>query len=226
MPISSTAVTLNLATILGRIEAARKAAIAPAPETKLVAVTKTHGAEHIRPALEAGHRVFGENRVQEAQAKWPALKAEFPGTELHLIGPLQTNKAREAVALFDAIHSLDRPKLALALKTEIARTGRAPALFIQVNTGEEPQKAGIAPTDAAAFVAHTRDELQLPVKGLMCIPPVEEDPAPYFGLLKKLASESGLPFLSMGMSGDFETAIRFGATHVRVGSAIFGEREP
>jgi pyridoxal phosphate enzyme (YggS family) len=225
MSHSATEIAENLAAILGRIDAARKAAIAPAGETTLVAVTKTHTADEVRPALLAGHRVFGENRVQEAEAKWPSLKAEFAGTELHLIGPLQTNKTREAVALFDAIHSLDRPKLALALKTEIARAGRAPTLFVQVNTGEEPQKAGIAPADAPGFIAHARGELKLPVKGLMCIPPVNEDPAPHFALLKKLADENALPLLSMGMSGDFELAIRFGATHVRVGSAIFGERE-
>jgi PLP dependent protein len=213
-----------LAGILARIEAARKGAIAPAPATTLVAVSKTHGADRIRPVLDAGHRVFGENRVQEAKAKWPDLQREYSGVELHLIGPLQSNKAQEAVALFDAIHSLDRPKLAHALRTEIERSGRAPALFIQVNTGEEPQKAGMAPQDAPAFIALCRDELKLPVRGLMCIPPVDESPAPHFALLAKLARAEGLDLLSMGMSSDFEIAIRFGATHVRVGSAIFGER--
>ncbi len=216
----------NLASILARIEAARKAAVAPAGKTVLVAVTKTHGAEQIRPALEAGHRIFGENRVQEAQGKWPALKEEFPDIELHLIGPLQTNKAREAVALFDVVHTLDRAKLAHNLKSEMERAGRSLRLFVQVNTGEELQKAGIAPRDAAAFVAEARDALKLPVEGLMCIPPVDEEPSPHFALLQKLAKAQNLPFLSMGMSGDFETAIRFGATHVRVGSAIFGERAP
>jgi PLP dependent protein len=214
-----------LAGIVARIEAARKAALAPAPFTHLVAVSKTHAADRIAPALEAGQRLFGENRVQEAKEKWPALKARWPDIELHLIGPLQSNKAREAVELFDAIHSLDRPKLAHALKAECERQGRAPALFIQVNTGEEPQKAGVAPADAPAFIALARDELKLPVKGLMCIPPAGENPAPHFALLAKLARAHALPWLSMGMSGDFETAIKFGATHVRVGSAIFGERE-
>jgi pyridoxal phosphate enzyme (YggS family) len=169
--------------------------------------------------------VFGENRVQEASAKWPALRAEFPDVELHLIGALQSNKAREAVELFDAIHSLDRPKLAHALHAEIGRTHRRPTLFIQVNTGEEPQKAGVAPEDAAGFIALCRDELGLPVQGLMCIPPADEAPAPHFALLRTLAHAHSLPCLSMGMSADFETAIRFGATHVRVGSAIFGNRQ-
>jgi pyridoxal phosphate enzyme (YggS family) len=162
--------------------------------------------------------------VQEAMSKWPELRAGYPGIELHLIGPLQSNKTREAVGTFDAIHSLDRPKLAHALKAEIEKTGKALTLFIQVNTGEEPQKAGIAPQDAAAFIALCRDELKLPVEGLMCIPPNDENPALHFALLQKLARENGLPLLSMGMSGDFESAIKFGATHVRVGSAIFGER--
>lgn len=211
--------------ILARIDAARKHAVAPAPSTTLVAVSKTHGPETILPVLDEGHRVFGENRVQEAQAKWPALKDRFGDIELHLIGPLQTNKAREAVALFDAIHSLDRPKLAHVLKAEMARAGRTLPLFIQINTGEEPQKAGIAPRDAAAFIALARDELALPVKGLMCIPPADEPPVPHFALLRKLAGEHALPWLSMGMSSDFETAIKFGATHVRVGSAVFGERD-
>jgi hypothetical protein len=214
----------NLSDILARIEAARKAAIAPAPFTELVAVSKTHNADAIRPVLEAGHRTFGENRVQEAFGKWPGLRSDYPDVRLHLIGPLQTNKVREAVELFDTIHSLDRPKLAHALKAEIEKSGRAPVLFIQVNTGEEPQKAGVAPQDAAAFIALCRDALGLPVKGLMCIPPTEENPALHFALLQKLARENGLAFLSMGMSGDFETAIKFGATHVRIGTAIFGAR--
>ena len=191
-----------------------------------MAVSKTFGPDEIRPVLAAGQRVFGENRVQEAERKWPVLRAEFPQTELHLIGPLQTNKVREAVALFDAIHTLDRPKLAHALKAELARSERSPMLFIQVNTGEEPQKAGVVPGDAAALIALCRDELALPVQGLMCIPPQDEPPAPHFALLAKMAREHGLPLLSMGMSADFETAIRFGATHVRVGSAIFGTRPP
>jgi pyridoxal phosphate enzyme (YggS family) len=215
----------NLAAILARIEAARKKAIAPSPKTTLIAVTKTHDEDRIRPALEAGHRVFGENRVQEAMAKWPALKRDYPDIELHLIGPLQTNKARDAVGLFDAIHAVDRPKLAEHLKAEMARAGKTLTLFVQVNTGEEPQKAGVAPEETNAMIGTMRDGLGLPVKGLMCIPPVEEEPSPHFALLAKLARENALPFLSMGMSGDFETAIRFGATHVRVGTAIFGERE-
>jgi hypothetical protein len=214
----------NLSGILARIAAARKAAFAPAPSTELVAVSKTCDAGAIRPVLEAGHRIFGENRVQEAFGKWPALRSEYPDVALHLIGPLQSNKVREAVALFDAIHSLDRAKLAHALKAEMERSDRAPEIFIQVNTGEEPQKAGVAPQETAAFIALCRDALQLPVKGLMCIPPAEENPALHFALLQKLARENNLAELSMGMSGDFETAIKFGATHVRVGSAIFGAR--
>jgi pyridoxal phosphate enzyme (YggS family) len=214
----------NLGTIVARIDAARKAALAPAPSTTLIAVSKTHSAAQIRPLLDAGHRVFGENRVQEAQVKWPALKAEYPDIELHLIGPLQSNKTREAVALFDTIHTLDRPKLADSLKAEIARSGRAPTLFVQVNTGEEEQKAGVAPKDAPALIATARDA-GLPLKGLMCIPPVDVEPSPHFALLSKMAKEHDLPLLSMGMSADFETAIRFGATHVRVGSALFGARQ-
>lgn len=214
----------NLNAILARIEAARKAAIAPAPATHLIAVTKTHDTDTIRPALAAGHRVFGESKVQEALTKWPALKAEFPDIELHMIGALQTNKVREAVGLFDVIHSLDRPKLAHALKTECDKTGRHPKVFVQVNVGEEPQKAGVIPQETAALVSDVR-MLGLDVQGLMCVPPVVDAPAPYFGLLKMLAQQANLPCLSMGMSDDFEIAIRFGATHVRVGSAIFGERD-
>jgi hypothetical protein len=213
----------NLSAIVARIDAARKAAIAPAPSTTLVAVTKTHGPADILPALIAGQRVFGENRVQEAAGKWPALREDYNDIELHLIGPLQTNKAREAVLLFDAIHTLDRPKLADVLRAEIDRAGRAPFLFVQVNTGEEPQKAGVVPRETPALIAHAR-KLGLPLKGLMCIPPAGEAPAPHFALLQKIARDHGLPLLSMGMSGDFEIAVRFGATHVRVGSAIFGER--
>ncbi|HEX4303512.1 MAG TPA: YggS family pyridoxal phosphate-dependent enzyme [Rhizomicrobium sp.] len=213
----------NLSAIVARIDAARKAAVKPAAATTLIAVSKTHGPEDIQPALIAGQRVFGENRVQEAQGKWPALREEYADIELHLIGPLQSNKAREAVALFDAIHTLDRLKLADALRGEIDRAGRAPFLFIQVNTGEEPQKAGVNPREADALITHARS-LGLPLRGLMCIPPAEDAPAPHFALLQKIARDHDLPLLSMGMSGDFETAIRFGATHVRVGSAIFGER--
>ena len=214
----------NLSIILARIDAARKKAVAPAPSTTLIAVTKTHEADAIRPALEAGHRVFGENRVQEAMGKWPALREAYKGIALHLIGPLQSNKTREAVETFDAIHSLDRPKLAHALKAELEKQPKPMTMFVQVNTGEEPQKAGVAPRDTAAFVALCRDELRLPLKGLMCIPPNNENPAPHFALLQKLARENALELLSMGMSGDFESAIKFGATHVRVGCAIFGER--
>jgi pyridoxal phosphate enzyme (YggS family) len=189
----------NFTLILARIEAARKSALKPAAFTRLIAVSKFHDTEHIRPLLEAGHRLFGENRVQEALAKWLPLKRDYPDIELHLIGPLQTNKAREAVGLFDAIHSLDRPKLAQALKSEGERAGCSPMLFVQVNTGEEPQKAGAAPKDAATLVAEAR-ALGLNVKGLMCIPPAGEAPAPHFALLAKIAAEEGLPLLSMGMS--------------------------
>ncbi|MBN9553920.1 MAG: YggS family pyridoxal phosphate-dependent enzyme [Alphaproteobacteria bacterium] len=213
----------NLAAILARIDAARKAAIAPAPQTKLVAVSKTMDAGAVRDALAAGQRIFGENRVQEAQGKFPALKADHPDLELHLIGPLQTNKVKEAVALFDVIQTLDRARLADALAAERDKSGKSPRLFVQVNTGEEPQKAGVMPGEATALVTYAR-ERRLPVEGLMCIPPVEDDAAPHFAFLAKLARENGLDQLSMGMSGDFEMAVRFGATHVRVGSAIFGER--
>ena len=191
----------------------------------LIAVSKTYDANEILPVLEAGHRMFGENRVQEAQGKWPDLKARFPDIELHLIGPLQSNKTKEAVALFDAIHTVDRPKIAAAIAEEMARQGKRLKLFVQVNTGEEPQKAGVMPLDAAGFVATCRNDLKLEIAGLMCIPPVEEEPAVHFAFLAKLGRELGLPGLSMGMSGDFETAVQFGATHVRVGSAIFGVRD-
>ena len=213
----------NLSAIIARIDAARKAAVRPAASTTLIAVSKNHGAEAMHPALIAGQRVFGENRVQEAQGKWPGLRESYDDIELHLIGPLQTNKAREAVLLFDAIHTLDRPKLADMLRAEMDRTGRNPFLFVQVNTGEEPQKAGVLPREADALIAYAKG-LGLPVKGLMCIPPAGEAPAPHFALLQKIAQAHDLPLLSMGMSDDFETAIRFGATHVRVGTAIFGER--
>ncbi|MDR3527014.1 MAG: YggS family pyridoxal phosphate-dependent enzyme [Rhizomicrobium sp.] len=217
-------ITDNLIAILTRIDAARKDAVAPAPETHLIAVSKTHPAEAIRSVLQAGHRLFGESKVQEAQAKWPALKAEFPDVELHMVGHLQSNKVREAVAIFDAIHSLDRIKLAHALKAECERSGKNPLLFIQVNIGEEPQKSGVAPKDTLAFVAEVR-ALGLNLQGLMCVPPAEASPAPYFGLLNTLAAEAALPLLSMGMSDDFDSAIRFGATHLRIGTAIFGERD-
>lgn len=195
------------------------------PESvSLVAVSKTFAAEDIRPVIAAGQRIFGENRVQEAQGKWPELRAETTGLELHLIGPLQSNKAAEAVALFDVIETVDREKIARALAEESKRQKRPLRYYIQVNTGLEPQKAGIAPDDVSAFVRLCRDDLVLTVEGLMCIPPVDENPGPHFALLAKLAAENGVERLSMGMSGDFETAIGFGATSVRVGSAIFGSR--
>ena len=213
----------NLADILARIDATRKTAIKPAPATHLVAVSKTVDEHGIRAALAAGQRLFGENRVQEAEAKFPHLKQEFSDLELHLIGPLQTNKVREAVALFDVIQTLDRPKLVQALATERDKSGKCPLLFVQVNNGEVPQKAGVMPKGAAALITEAR-ALNLPLVGLMCIPPVEDDVAPHFAFLAKLASDNGLDQLSMGMSGDFEMAVRFGATHVRVGTAIFGSR--
>ena len=214
----------NLDDILARIGAARKAAIAPAPTTRLVAVSKTVAEAGIREAIAAGQRVFGENRVQEAQAKFPQLKMDHADLELHLIGPLQTNKVKEAVALFDVIQTLDRDRLADAIAAERDKGGRASRLFIQVNTGEEEQKAGVLPRDANALLEHAR-KLELPVEGLMCIPPVEDDAAPHFALLLKMARDFGLQQLSMGMSGDFELAVKFGATHVRVGTAIYGARD-
>jgi pyridoxal phosphate enzyme (YggS family) len=190
----------------------------------LVAVSKTFDAEAILPVIAAGQRAFGENRVQEAKAKWPALLSAHPGLALHLIGPLQSNKAKEAVALFDAIHSVDRPSICEALAREIGRQQRAPQLFVQLNTGEEPQKAGIAPAEADAFITSCRDKYGLKISGLMCIPPVDDAPAPHFALTAKIAARNGLANLSMGMSADFAIAIALGATHVRVGSAIFGAR--
>jgi PLP dependent protein len=190
----------------------------------LVAVSKTFPAEAIEPVLAAGQRAFGENYVQEARAKWTPLRERYPETELHMIGPLQSNKAKDAVGLFDVIHTLDRPSLAEALAKEMARQGRRPRLLVQVNTGEEPQKGGVAPAEADAFIAACRERWNLPVEGLMCIPPAEEPPSPHFALLNKIAARSGLGTLSMGMSADFEAAIQLGATHVRIGTAIFGER--
>jgi pyridoxal phosphate enzyme (YggS family) len=203
--------------------AARAAGRDPA-SVKLVAVTKTVPPDVIEEAIGAGQRVFGENRVQEAHAKWPALKERHPDIELHLIGPLQSNKVREAVALFDAIETVNRPKLARALAEEAARSGKCPRLLVQVNTGEEPQKAGVAPAEADAFVALCRDDLGLTIEGLMCIPPFDEEPAMHFALLAKIAARLGIKELSMGMSGDFARAIQFDATYVRVGTAIFGAR--
>ncbi|WP_262271355.1 YggS family pyridoxal phosphate-dependent enzyme [Microvirga yunnanensis] len=190
----------------------------------LVAVSKTFPAEAIEPVLAAGQRVFGENYVQEAKAKWPALRERFSDVELHMIGPLQSNKAREAVELFDVIHTLDRPSLAEALAREIARQGRTPRLLVQVNTGEEPQKGGVIPTEIDAFLEACRNTYGLQVDGLMCIPPAEDPPSPHFALLNTIARHHGLGMLSMGMSADFDAAIQLGATHVRVGSAIFGAR--
>ena len=214
----------NLMAVRAAIAAAEAAAGRDAGSVTLVAVSKTFEAGDIRPVITAGQRVFGENRVQEAQAKWPALKAETPGLELHLIGPLQSNKAKEAVALFDVIETVDREKIAAELAREMSRQGRKPRLFIQVNTGSEPQKAGIEPREAVAFVERCRAVHGLAIDGLMCIPPADENPGPHFALLAKLARAAGVKKLSMGMSGDYETAIAFGATGVRVGSAIFGSR--
>ncbi|MDQ0997300.1 pyridoxal phosphate enzyme (YggS family) [Phyllobacterium ifriqiyense] len=201
------------------IEAGRKM-----DSVQLVAVSKTFGADEIRPVLDAGQRVFGENRVQEAQGKWPAVRSEFSGLELHLIGPLQSNKCEDAVALFDVIETVDREKIAAALATEMKKQNRFPKLYVQVNTGSEPQKAGIEPKQAVAFVQRCRDVHGLAIEGLMCIPPAEENPGPHFALLRKIAGEAKVEKLSMGMSGDYEVAIGFGATSVRVGSAIFGGR--
>ena len=190
----------------------------------LVAVSKTFPAESIEPVLAAGQRVFGENYVQEAKAKWPALRERYPGVELHMIGPLQSNKAREAVELFDAIHTLDRSSLAEALAKEMGRSGRKPRLLVQVNTGEEPQKGGVVPAEVDAFIEACRTKYGLEIEGLMCIPPAEDPPSPHFALLNTIARRHGLKVLSMGMSADFDAAIQLGATHVRVGSAIFGSR--
>ena len=213
-----------LSQVRGLIAAAETAAGRPAGSVRLIAVSKTFDASAIRPVIAGGQRVFGENRVQEAAAKWPALRIETPGIALHLIGPLQTNKAKEAVALFDAIHTIDRDRIAAAIAEEMARQGRTPRLLVQVNTGAEPQKAGVLPEEADEFVERCRTVHGLSIDGLMCIPPFDEVAAPHFALLAKIAGRLGLASLSMGMSADFETAIAFGATDVRVGSAIFGAR--
>jgi len=214
----------NLETVRAAIEHAAVANGREPASIALVAVSKTIPAPPIEAAIEAGQRVFGENRVQEAQAKYPALREAFPDLVLHLIGPLQTNKVRDAVSLFDVIESIDRLRLAEALAKEMERSGRRLPCLIEVNTGEEPQKAGIFPADADAFIVECRDRLGLPIDGLMCVPPLDEEPALHFALLREIARRTGLSLLSMGMSADFEKAIRFGATHVRVGSAIFGAR--
>ncbi len=220
----STQTTTGLAAVRQEIErACREAARNPATVT-LVAVSKTFDAAAIEPVIAAGQRAFGENRVQEAAAKWPALLARTPGIELHMIGPLQSNKAKEAVALFHAIHSVDRPSLCEALAKEIEKQGRRPLLFVEINTGAEAQKAGVLPQDADAFLARCREAYGLPIGGLMCIPPADEAPAPHFALTAKIAARNGLKLLSMGMSADFAIAIAMGATHIRVGSAIFGTR--
>jgi pyridoxal phosphate enzyme (YggS family) len=222
--IPASDIVANLDGVRARIaKAAESAGRAPEGVT-LIAVSKGHPAEAVGAAIEAGQRTFGENRVQEAKAKFPELRAAHANLDLHLIGPLQTNKARDAVALFDAIHSVDREHLAETLASEIARAGRAPKLFVQVNTGEEPQKAGVGPRDALAFVRQCREQFKLKISGMMCIPPEDEEPSLHFALLAKLARDAGVDELSMGMSADFETAIKLGATHVRVGTAIFGER--
>jgi len=217
-------IAANLTAVRGRIEAAARAAGRAPESVALVAVSKTHPAAIVRDALAAGHRVFGENRVQEAQAKYPALREAYPDLALHLIGPLQTNKVREALAIFDVIESVDRPRLAQALAKEMDHSGRRPPCLIEVNTGEEARKAGILPADADGFIVECRDRVGLSILGLMCVPPIDEEPAPHFALLREIARRNELKVLSMGMSADFEKAIRFGATHVRVGTAIFGAR--
>jgi pyridoxal phosphate enzyme (YggS family) len=218
-------IAANLAAVRGKIAAAASVAGRAPEAVTLVAVSKTQPASAVRAALAAGQRVFGENRVQEALAKFPALREEFPDLRLHLIGPLQTNKVREAVALCDVIETVDRPRLAAALAREMARSGRHLPCYIEVNTGEEPQKAGVLPAAADAFIAECRDRHGLTIAGLMCIPPHDEEPSPYFALLREIARRNDVPGLSMGMSADYETAVRFGATHVRVGTAIFGARQ-
>ena len=219
-------ITANLAAVRTRIGAAALGAGRMADAVTLVAVSKTHPIDAVRAALVAGQRVFGENRVQEALGKFPELRREFPDLVLHLIGPLQTNKIRDAVAHCDVIETVDRPRLAEALAREMERAGRRLPCLIEVNTGEEPQKSGVFPAAADDFIADCRDRLGLPIEGIMCVPPHGEEPSPHFALLREIARRHTLPVVSMGMSADFETAIRFGATHVRVGTAIFGARNP
>ena len=217
-------IAVNLTAVRERIAAAARGASRVPDNVTLVAVSKTHPAATVRQALVAGHRVFGENRVQEAEAKYPELREEFPNLALHLIGPLQSNKVRDALSIFDVIESVDRPRLAHVLAKEMDHSGRRRPCLIEVNTGEEPQKAGILPAEADGFVIECRDRLGLPVIGLMCVPPIDEEPALHFALLREIARRNELEVLSMGMSADYEKAIRFGATHVRVGTAIFGAR--
>jgi PLP dependent protein len=217
-------ISANLAAVRERIAVAARGAGRVPDNVTLVAVSKTHPAASVHQVLVAGHRVFGENRVQEAEAKYPGLREEFPDLALHLIGPLQSNKVRDALAIFDVIESVDRPRLAQVIAKEMDHSGRRPPCLIEVNTGEEPQKAGILPAEADGFVIECRDRLGLPVIGLMCVPPIDEEPALHFALLREIARRNELEVLSMGMSADYEKAIRFGATHVRVGTAIFGAR--
>lgn len=225
-PAATPAATLaRLQTVRAALAEAAEAAGRTASDVTLVAVSKTFPAESVRPVLEAGCRVFGENKVQEAVEKWPALRADYPDVELHLIGPLQSNKVKDAVAAFDVIETVDREKIARRLAAEMAAQGRKPALYVQINTGEEDQKAGVPPAEADAFIAACRETHGLEIAGLMCIPPADQPPAPHFALLAKIAERNGIEILSMGMSADYETAVQFGATHVRVGSAIFGARD-
>ena len=224
--LDSVVIRDNLATVSDASAAAERTAGRAAGSVTLVAISKSHPQDSARAALDAGQRVFGENRAQEAMAKWPALREAYPEHELHMVGPLQTNKARDAVALFDVVETVDRPRLARALAREMDRSGRRPDCFIEINTGEEPQKAGVLPQGADAFIAACRGEYGLPVVGLMCIPPLDEAPAMHFALLAEIARRNGLDGLSMGMSADYEIAVRLGATHVRVGTAIFGVRPP
>jgi pyridoxal phosphate enzyme (YggS family) len=226
LSIAASDIAANLAEVRSRMVRAAEATRRSVESVTLIAVSKGHPVDAVRAAIAAGQRSFGENRVQEAKAKFPELRGENPDLDLHLIGPLQTNKARDAVALFDAIHSVDRANLAETLAQEIARAGRAPKLFVQVNTGEEPQKAGVGPGETLAFVKQCHETFGLKLAGLMCIPPEGDEPSLHFALLLKLSRDAGLSELSMGMSADYETAIRLGATHVRVGTAIFGARAP
>ncbi|HSA81511.1 MAG TPA: YggS family pyridoxal phosphate-dependent enzyme [Geminicoccaceae bacterium] len=224
--VAASAIAANLAAVRERIAAAARSVGRPPVDITLVAVGKAQPEERVRAALAAGQRTFGENYMQEARARWPALRERHPDLRLHMIGPIQSNKAKDVIALFDVIETLDRPKLAAALAREMARQDRRPACFVQVNTGEEPQKAGVWPADADGFIRACRDDLGLPVTGLMAIPPEDEEPSLHFALLAKIAARNRLSQLSMGMSADFEIAVQFGATHVRVGSAIFGARPP